>query len=140
MGCDKQKTEKLTIGRLARAAGVGVTTVRYYQRRGLMREPKKPASGRFRSYSEQDLQQLLLIKHSKELGFTLAEISRLMTHVEEDDCHAVRNLAKEKLEKVKTQIRALNTRGRALKVMLKECSKDCSSTCPLYKKFIRAGR
>lgn len=140
MGSDNDKSEKLTIGRLARAAGVGVPTVRYYQRRGLLREPPKPTTGRFRSYSENDLAQLLLIKHSKELGFTLAEISRLMEHAEEENCHAVRSLAQEKLEAVKSQIRVLTTRKTALKSMLKECSSDCSGKCSLYKTLVRTGR
>ena len=126
----------LTIGRLARAAGVGVPTVRYYQRRGLLREPRKPTTGHFRSYSSQDLERLLMIKHSKELGFTLAEIAKLMKHVEAEDCHAVSKLAKDKLETVRVQIKVLNNRKMALKTMLKQCS-DCQNNCPLYKSFVK---
>ncbi|MCW8829379.1 MAG: MerR family transcriptional regulator [Gammaproteobacteria bacterium] len=125
----------LTIGRLARAAGVGVATVRYYQRRGLLREPRKPSTGRFRSYSERDLEQLLLIKYTKDLGFTLGEIARLMRSVEAEDFDAVRKLAQDKLDAVTTQIRTLNNRKGALKTILKECPSYCHDNCPLYKRF-----
>lgn len=138
MAGDSGNEHKLTIGRLARAGGVGVATVRYYQRRGLLREPERPPSGCFRSYSQEDLERLLLIKHSKELGFTLAEISQLLAHVDSNNCQAVRSLAEKKLETVKTQIRLLNTRRRALKTMVAECSHDCSKSCPVYKKFVAA--
>lgn len=131
---------KLTIGRLARAAGVGVTTVRYYQRRGLLREPPKPASGRFRSYGEEDLSRLLLIRHAKELGFTLAEIAALVEHVEKEDCQSLRTLASEKLEAVKRQIRTLNRRKESLKTMLSECSGRCAGNCPLYKRVLQNGK
>jgi MerR family mercuric resistance operon transcriptional regulator len=140
MGNDNSKNGMLTIGRLARAAGVGVPTVRYYQRRGLLREPRKPHTGHFRSYCEQDLERLLLIKYSKELGFTLTEISRLMKHAEVEDCRAIRKLAKDKLEIVRTQIRVLNKRKVALNTMLNECSTDCLGNCQLYREFIKSRR
>jgi len=132
--------ERLTVGRLARAAGVGVTTVRYYQRRGLLREPPKPPSGRFRSYDEDDLSRLLLIRHSKELGFTLAEIARLIKHVENEDCKALRKVAREKLKAVEKQIRMLNGRKKSLKTMLDECSGECPGNCPLYKRFQKSAK
>lgn len=135
MGSNNNKRGMLTIGRLARAAGVGVTTVRYYQRRGLLREPRKPPTGRFRSYSEQDLEQLLLIKYTKGLGFTLSEIARLMRNAEAEDCDAVRKLAQDKLDAATMQIRTLNNRKGDLKTILKECSSDCYGNCPLYTRF-----
>lgn len=135
--------ERLTIGRLARAAGVTVTTVRYYQQRGLLREPKKPPSGKFRSYNEGDLSQLRFIKNAKELGFTLSEIARLLEHVAADNCHAVKILTTEKLETVRREIGVLQARKAALRKLLEGCSSDCSEcrpeSCALYRRLIIVG-
>lgn len=68
--------EKLTIGKLAEMAGVGVETIRFYQRKNLLREPK--ASGAFRTYSEDDAQRIFFIKRAQDLGFTLSEVKELL--------------------------------------------------------------
>jgi DNA-binding transcriptional MerR regulator len=68
--------EKITIGKLAQLAGVGVETVRFYQRKGLLREPQ--AVGAFRTYSEEDIQKITFIKKAQELGFSLAEVKELL--------------------------------------------------------------
>jgi len=68
--------EKLTIGKLAELAGVGVETVRFYQRKELLREPK--AVGAFRTYTEEDAQRIIFIKKAQELGFTLSEVKELL--------------------------------------------------------------
>jgi DNA-binding transcriptional MerR regulator len=68
--------EKITIGKLAEMSGVGVETVRFYQRKELLREP--PASGGFRTYNEDDAQRILFIKRAQDLGFTLSEVKELL--------------------------------------------------------------
>src|SRR5258708_36627058 len=67
----------LTIGKLAAGAGVGVETVRFYQRRGLLARPERAGSG-FREYSEDDRQRLDFIRRARQLGFTLGEIGDLL--------------------------------------------------------------
>ncbi|MHB1138158.1 MAG: MerR family transcriptional regulator [Microthrixaceae bacterium] len=67
----------LTIGELATEGGVGIETVRYYERRGLLREPARTAAG-YRQYDEAALQRLVWIRRAKDLGFTLAEIAELL--------------------------------------------------------------
>ena len=67
----------LTIGKLAAAEGVGVETVRYYQRRGLLSQPERRGSG-YREYSESDRARLVFIRRARRLGFTLAEIADLL--------------------------------------------------------------
>src|SRR6267154_5774008 len=67
----------LTIGRLARAAGVNVESVRYYQRRGLVAEPERPQNS-VRRYSEDSVKRIRFIKRAQDLGFTLAEIANLL--------------------------------------------------------------
>lgn len=68
--------EKLTISKLARMAGVGVETIRFYQRKELLREPK--AIGAFRIYSPEDAQRIIFIKKAQDLGFTLNEVKELL--------------------------------------------------------------
>jgi len=79
----------LTIGKVARAAGVNVETVRYYQRSGLVPEPPRPA-GSVRRYSEQTVARLRFIKRAQELGFTLAEIRRLLALGDPQSCGKAR--------------------------------------------------
>src|SRR2546428_343680 len=67
----------LTIGRLAESAQVNVETVRYYQRRGLMREPARPMGG-VRRYSDDDVRRIRFINRAQQLGFTLEEITKLL--------------------------------------------------------------
>jgi len=67
----------LTIGRFAAEEGIGVETVRFYQRRGLLALPERSGSG-FREYSEDDRQRLAFIRRARGLGFTLGEISELL--------------------------------------------------------------
>jgi MerR family transcriptional regulator, mercuric resistance operon regulatory protein len=68
--------EKITIGKLADMSGVGVETVRFYQRKQLLREPK--TNGTVRTYSEDDVQRIIFIKRAQDLGFTLGEIKELL--------------------------------------------------------------
>ena len=68
--------EKITIGKLAQMAGVGVETVRFYQRKELLREPH--SSGSIRTYNEEDAQRIIFIKKAQELGFSLAEVKELL--------------------------------------------------------------
>ena len=71
------KTEKLTIGRVASQAGVGIDTVRFYERRGLLPEPERTASG-YRIYTVETIDRLNFIRRAKDLGFSLEEISTLL--------------------------------------------------------------
>jgi MerR family transcriptional regulator, copper efflux regulator len=75
-GLNLEVVEALTISQLAHKAGVHVETVRYYERRGLLREPPRTAAG-YRQYSAADLWRLQFIARAKQLGFTLAEVARL---------------------------------------------------------------
>lgn len=68
--------EKITIGKLAEMAGVGVETVRFYQRKELLREPA--TSGSVRTYTEDDAQRIIFIKKVQDLGFTLSEVKELL--------------------------------------------------------------
>ncbi len=91
-----KKRNVMTIGTLAKTAGVGVETVRYYQRRGLMSEPEKPYGG-IRHYDEQALARLHFIRASQWLGFSLDEIGELLTLQDGAHCDEARELGEQKL-------------------------------------------
>ena len=87
------KQVPLTIARLGAAAGVGVETVRYYQRRGLLAVPA--GGGGVRRYDEEDVRRLRFIRRAQAAGFTLEEISELLALDRTDDRARVRRLASE---------------------------------------------
>lgn len=131
------KSTFLTIGKLASEAGVSVETIRYYQRRGLLDQPIKPASGGFRSYTEKDVGRVRLIKRAQQLGFTLAEIAELAPHVEATDCRATKALAEKKIKSIEMQLKALDGIRKALKSLLVDCGRDCQDLCPVISRFHR---
>ena len=123
-------TSDLTIGRLASAAGVGVETVRYYQRRGLLPVPTRP--GGVRRYGEADLNRLRFIRHAQQLGFSLEEAAGLLALDEMRDREAARNLARGKLEEIERKIRHLETMATALRSLVDCCVRaPGADPCPI---------
>ena len=96
----------LTIGRLARAAGVGIETIRYYQRRELLPLPE-PHDGAFRHYPPRLVDRIHFIKRSQELGFSLDEIAKLLQFEDGADRRAIRSLAGAHLADVPPENRRL---------------------------------
>lgn len=125
----------LTIGKLAREAGVSVETVRYYQRRGLLDQPSKPEMGGYRSYTGNDVGRLRFIKHAQQMGFSLSEIGELIAHVEDTNCHATKVLAEKKLKTIETQLEALEKIRETLKDLVTACRRDCPTACPVIRRF-----
>lgn len=119
-----------TVGTLAREAGVNVETVRYYQRRGLLRQPNRPPSG-VRRYGESDLARLRLIKRAQQLRFTLAEIVDLLVHVEDGNCPAAKILTQRKLQTIDSQLARLQRVRDALQTLTVDCCGECPHPCPL---------
>lgn len=119
-----------TIGALAREAGVNVETVRYYQRRGLLREPHRPPNG-VRRYSESDLLRLHLIKRAQRLRFSLSEIIDLLGCVENGNCPATKLLAQRKLQDIDDQLATLQEVRDRLHFMVTECCGGCAQPCLL---------
>lgn len=98
-----------TVSRLAEAAGVGVETVRFYERRGLLQQPQKTGTG-YRKYSAADVARIRFIKSAQALGFTLGEIGELM-QLEEDhraQCGDVQVRARQKVQLVEQKIAELS--------------------------------
>lgn len=120
-----------TIGTLARAAGVNVETVRYYQQRGLMPEPPR-AYGSIRRYGGDDLDRLHFVRRAKRVGFTLAEVATLLKLRDRVRCHETRVLVLGKLEKIDASIAELQHLRTELAGWVVDCGANASDTnCPI---------
>ena len=112
----------LTIGQLARRADVGVETVRFYEREGLLEEPARRPSG-YRQYDEGVVDRLRFIRRAKQLGFTLKEIRELLSLRIDPatTCGDVKSRAEAKLDDIAAKIRSLQRMKRALVKLTKAC-------------------
>jgi len=118
----------LTIGKLAAAEGVGVETVRYYQRRGLLSQPERRGSG-YREYSEADRARLVFIRRAQRLGFTLAEITDLLGPAEASSAAEIATAAQAKLADVGRQVRELELLRCRLRRLLHVCEHGNGEDC-----------
>jgi MerR family mercuric resistance operon transcriptional regulator len=129
-------TEKMTISRLAGAAGVNVETVRFYQRSGLIDEPARPYSG-YRTYGSEDVRRIRFIKRAQLLGFTLDEIASLLKLEGSQACASTRDLAAKKLAMVEAKLSDLLAMKTALATMVSRCdSEQLSASCPIIQALI----
>jgi Hg(II)-responsive transcriptional regulator len=120
----------LSIGQLARAALVGVETIRYYQRRALLPVPQV-ASG-YRTYPQVMVQRIRFIKRAQELGFTLDEIATLLELEDSDDRVAIRKLAADRLVQVEAKLADLQKMQKMLASLIHECeSTSKTKACPI---------
>lgn len=122
--------ETLTIGRLASEAGVHVETIRYYQRRGLLAEPRRPAGG-VRRYGDDAVTRLSFIRRAQEIGFTLEEIRQLIRISETPDCRSARDIAARKLGVVRTRLNDLERVRKALAALISQCDSGRRRSCPI---------
>ncbi|HEX5489127.1 MAG TPA: heavy metal-responsive transcriptional regulator [Rhodanobacteraceae bacterium] len=119
---DTQSSRHLTIGSVARRAGVGIDTIRYYERQGLLPPPPRRASG-YRDYGEAAIERLRFIRRSKDLGFTLDEIRELLalSSDRERGVRDVKRRAETRLAGVEDRIRELQKVRRGLKQLIAAC-------------------
>lgn len=112
-----------TIGQAAEAAGVNVETVRYYERRGLIAQPPKPADGRARRYAPSTIRRLRFIKDAQRIGFSLKEISELLSLRARADasCGDVRDLAVQKRREVQDWLEGLQRIAGVLDELIADC-------------------
>lgn len=123
----------MTIARLAAAAGVGVETVRYYQRRGLLAVP--PSAGAVRRYGPEDLRRLRFVRRAQAAGFTLEEIGELLALDRTDDRARVRALATERLAALDAKIAELEQSRAALERLCLTCASGRKGPCPIIEAF-----
>ncbi len=112
----------LTIGAVAREAGVGVETIRFYERRGLIEQPLKPQRS-VRVYAPEQVKRIKFIRQAQQIGFSLREIQELLSLRADPaaDCSVVRSQAVAKLEEVKRKIDQLHHIGSALQALIAVC-------------------
>jgi MerR family mercuric resistance operon transcriptional regulator len=125
----------MTIAKLARAASVGVETVRYYQRRGLMPVPRAAGKSAYRLYDAAHLQRLLFVRKAQAAGFTLEEIKELLMLDRTRDRARVRALAGQRLEALARQAEELETSRKALQRLLGVCQGSNRGPCPIIEAF-----
>lgn len=130
----KQAKSSDTIGALARAAGVGVETVRYYQRRGLLQEPPRPP-GEIRRYGDEDLKRLRFIRSAQAAGFTLNEIGELLELSMSDDRPRARALAQARVASLDAKIEELREARDALVALATACANRRKGPCPILSAF-----
>jgi len=123
----------MTIARLGKAAGVGVETVRYYQRRGLL--PVPPSAGGIRRYGPEDLRKLKFIRRAASAGFCLNEIGELIRLDATNDRKRAAEMAGERLAHLDRKIAELKTARTALARLRTECTGGDKGPCPILEAF-----
>jgi MerR family mercuric resistance operon transcriptional regulator len=120
-----------TIGKLAKTAGVGVETIRFYQRRGLLDEPERPFRG-VRRYTDHAVQRIRFIKEAQKLGFSLAEVAELLQLDEGMHCHEAQDVTLRKLTVIRARIAALRTMEQTLSDLAERCGRNAGAvSCPI---------
>jgi MerR family mercuric resistance operon transcriptional regulator len=129
--------EILTIGKLANASGVSVETVRFYEKKGILKQPKK--QGSFRVYPEEYIKRILFVKRAQELGFTLKEVQEFLDLKLKNQakCSDVLVKTEEKIIEIDNKIKDLRRMKKSL-LGLADCCEDTSlplSDCPILECF-----
>ena len=123
----------LTVSELARNAGVELSTIRYYERRGLVTPATRRSSG-YRQYNADAVRRVRFIRHAQELGFSLDEVAELMALRMDvkGSCADVRRQTERKVEDISAKIISLNRIRSALEKLIESCPSDApSSECPI---------
>jgi MerR family mercuric resistance operon transcriptional regulator len=129
----------MTIAKLAAEGGVGVETIRFYQRRGLIDTPDRPpgagTAGGIRRYGHDDVRRLRFIRSAKAAGFTLEQIGELLALDATDDRARARELAGARLKALDEQIADLDCARAALRRLSHECGSGSAGPCPILTAF-----
>lgn len=121
----------LTIGELANSSGVHVETIRFYQRRGILPIPKRPLTG-IRHYGEADAARIQFIKSAQNLGFSLDEVTTLLTLEDGALCSEAKRIAQQKLSDIRSKLVNLKRMEKTLARLVNECEKTRGQVyCPL---------
>ena len=128
-----QQPQLLTIGKLAAAAGVGVETVRFYQRKGLLEQPAR--DGGIRRYGGEEVRRLRFIKRAQAAGFTLEEIRELLALDATDDRSRARALARTRIAALNAKLAELERARDALQRLAQECGEGSQGPCPILASF-----
>ncbi len=130
----------MTISKAARRGGVGIETIRFYERRGLIPQPPRPNGSGFRVYPEETLQRIRFIRQAQEIGFSLREIEELLSLRADPsaDCADVRPQATAKLEEVDRKIAKLKEIRGALHELIAACpGSGALRVCSIMEALVR---
>lgn len=128
-----QGPQSLTIGQLAAGGNVGVETIRFYQRKGLLKTPTRQSG--IRRYGSFDLRRLRFIKQAQSAGFTLEEIRELLELDAGQDRSRARELAQSRVEALDAKIAELGRARDALQKLATECGAGGKGPCPILASF-----
>jgi len=128
-----QVGQSLTIGRLAAAGGVGVETIRFYQRKGLLEQPTRESG--IRRYGNEDLRRLKFIRQAQAAGFTLQAIKELLALDAGEDRPRARELALRRIEALDEKIADLKRARDALQRLARKCGEGSDDRCPILTSF-----
>jgi MerR family mercuric resistance operon transcriptional regulator len=128
-----QELQALTIGKLAAAGDVGVETIRFYQRKGLLQQPRR--EGGFRHYDTGDVRRLRFIRQAQTAGFTLEEIRELLELDASENRPRARELAGSRIRALNDKIAELQRARDSLKKLAHECADGRSGLCPILASF-----
>ena len=128
-----QGPQSLTIGKLAAAGGVGVETIRFYQRNGLLEQPTRESG--IRRYGSEDLRRLRFIRQAQTAGFTLQQIKELLELDAGEDRSRARELATERVKALNATIAQLQQARDALVRLATACSSSDKGPCPILTSF-----
>ena len=122
-----------TISRAAREAGIGVETIRYYERMGLIAKPR--STGGYRVYPEETVRRLRFIRRAQAAGFSLEEIGELIALDSTEDRARVREMAAERLAALDARIAELDRSRAALERLRSSCASGSKGPCPILGAF-----
>ena len=127
----------MSISQLARSAGIGVETVRYYQRRGLLADPRPQRTGvsGIRHYGPDEARRLRFIRSAQAAGFTLEEIGELLQLDSSGDRARAREMARVRIEALEAKIAELERARQSLARLARECGKGGKGPCPIIASF-----
>ncbi len=133
---------ELTISTAAKNAGVGVETIRFYERKGLIEQPLKPQDGGYRTYPIETVQRIKFVRQAQEIGFSLREITELLSLRADPsaDCSDVRERAAAKLQEVDRKIDQLGRIRSALNELIAACpGRGALRACSIMESLVAAG-
>lgn len=128
-----QAPNSLTISKLAAGGGVGVETIRFYQRKGLLETPTRESG--IRRYGSEDLRRLRFIRQAQAAGFTLEEIKELIELDASHDRARARELAQLRIEALEAKMAQLIQAREALQRLANECARGAKGPCPILASF-----
>ena len=121
----------MTIGMVSARTGVGIETIRHYERKGLLSPPQR-SHGRHRLFGEDDVKLLSFIRRGRELGFSLADVRSLLQLANSQSaCKSAKAISDRHLAAVRKKIAELSELERALETLINQCDPETGASCPI---------